>query len=153
MNKKPVLLAILLIIVFGGGSMFCNFFNDKTFPSNVSENQTVLSEQAVSDDTINRKISSEDAKKRMDNEEHYILLDVRTDSEFNESHIEGAILIPDYEISDRAEMELPDKDVLILIYCRSGRRSANTVNELVNMGYTNVFDFGGIIDWPYETVR
>ena len=82
----------------------------------------------------------------------YILLDVRTDEEFKESRIDGAILIPDYELASRAETELPNKDMLILIYCRSGRRSANTAQELIAMGYTNVYDFGGIIDWHYETV-
>jgi len=87
----------------------------------------------------------------MDSGEEYILLDVRTDQEFNEGHIGGAMLIPDYEIAVRAEQELPDKNALILIYCRSGRRSANIANELLEMGYLRVYDFGGIIDWPYET--
>ena len=69
-----------------------------------------------------------------------------------EQRLEGAILIPDYEIRIRAEKELPDKNAIILIYCRSGRRSELAAVELVNLGYTNVYDFGGIIDWPYETV-
>jgi rhodanese-related sulfurtransferase len=81
------------------------------------------------------------------------LLDVRTSEEYKEKRIEGAVLIPDYEINDRAAAALPDKDAAILIYCRSGRRSASVAHELIEMGYTNVYDFGGINDWPYETVR
>lgn len=99
-----------------------------------------------------RKISAEEAKNMMDGENPYILLDVRTDTEFTANRIDGAILIPDFEIADRAETELPDKNALILIYCRSGRRSAIVAYELLYMGYTNVYDFGGIIDWQYDTV-
>lgn len=97
-----------------------------------------------------RKISSDEAKKMMEGK--HILLDVRTDAEFVEKRIEGAILIPDYELKDRAEKELTDKNALILVYCRSGRRSAVAAKELIGLGYTNVHDFGGIIDWPYDTV-
>lgn len=98
------------------------------------------------------KISAAEAQEMIAESEEFILLDVRTDEEFREKRIDGAVLIPDYEIQERAETELPDKEALILIYCRSGRRSAAAANELVNMGYTNVYDFGGIIDWPYDTV-
>ena len=101
---------------------------------------------------VYQKISAEQAKAKMDAGEPYVLLDVRTEEEFRGQRIEGAVLIPDYEIGDRAESELPDKSALILIYCRSGRRSANAANELIGMGYGNVYDFGGIIDWPYDTI-
>lgn len=99
------------------------------------------------------QINAEKAKEIMDNGAEYILIDARTESEFAEGHIEGAILIPEYEIASRAEQELPDKDALILVYCRSGRRSKITSEELVKLGYTNVKEFGGIIDWPYEIVK
>ncbi len=99
------------------------------------------------------QISAEEAKSLMDSEKDYIIIDARTESEFAEGHIEGAILIPEYEIAQRAEKELPDKDALILVYCRSGRRSKIASEELVKLGYTNVKEFGGIIDWPYETVK
>lgn len=102
--------------------------------------------------TAYQKISAEQAKNMMDEGKTYILLDVRTDEEYKEKRIDGAILIPDYEIKDRVETELPDKDALILIYCRSGRRSANATNQLIDMGYTNVYDFGGINDWTYDTI-
>ena len=99
------------------------------------------------------QISAEEAKRIMDTEEDYIIIDARTDEEFATGHIEGAILIPEYEIAVRAEKELPDKDALILVYCRSGRRSKIASEELVKLGYVNVKEFGGIIDWPYEVVE
>ena len=99
------------------------------------------------------QITPQQAKEIMDTEQEYIIIDARTEEEFAEGHIENAILIPEYEIKDRAEKELPDKDALILVYCRSGRRSKIASEELVKLGYTNVKEFGCIIDWPYETVK
>ena len=99
------------------------------------------------------QISGEEAKALMDSESGYIILDARTQEEYDDGHIHGAILIPEYEIADRAEKELPDKDQLILVYCRSGRRSKIAAEELVKLGYTNVKEFGGIIDWEYEIVK
>ena len=99
------------------------------------------------------QITAEQAKTIMDTETDYIIIDARTEEEFAEGHIENAILIPEYEIAKRAENELPDKEQLILVYCRSGRRSKIASEELVKLGYTNVKEFGGIIDWPYEIVK
>ena len=99
------------------------------------------------------QISGAEAKALMDSESGYIIIDSRTQSEFDSGHIEGAILIPEYEIASRAASELPDKKQLILIYCRSGRRSKIAADELVKLGYTNVKEFGGIIDWEYEIVK
>ena len=99
------------------------------------------------------QITAEQAKTIMDTEKDYIIIDARTEEEFAEGHIENAILIPEYEIKDRAEKELPDKEQLILVYCRSGRRSKIASEELVKLGYTNVKEFGGIIDWPYDIVK
>ena len=95
-------------------------------------------------------ITAEEAKQIMDSEEGYIILDVRTQDEYNQGHISGAILIPDTEIKAKAEEVLTDKDQLILVYCRSGRRSKIAAEALVELGYTNIKEFGGIIDWPYE---
>ena len=99
------------------------------------------------------QITAEQAKTIMDTEKDYIIIDARTEEEFAEGHIENAILIPEYEIAKRAEKEIPDKDTLILVYCRSGRRSKIASDELVKLGYTNVKEFGGIIDWPYGIVN
>ena len=101
---------------------------------------------------VYRKLSAAEAYKMMSELKDYILLDVRTDAEYREKRISGAILIPDYEIKDRAGKELPGKNKVILVYCRSGRRSANAARNLVSLGYENVYDFGGIVDWPYDTV-
>ena len=99
------------------------------------------------------QITPEQAKMMMDTESEYIIIDARTTEEFAEGHIADAILIPEYEIADRAEKELPDKEQLILVYCRSGRRSKIASEELAKLGYTNVKEFGGIIDWPYDIVK
>ena len=99
------------------------------------------------------QISGAKAKALMDSESGYIIIDARTQEENDEGHIPGAILIPEYEIAARAEKELPDKKQLILVYCRSGRRSKIAAEELVKLGYTNVKEFGGIIDWEYEIVK
>ena len=95
-------------------------------------------------------ITAEEAKQIMDSEEGYIILDVRTQEEYDQGHIPGAILIPYTQIGEKANEMLPDKDQLILVYCRSGRRSKIAVEALVELGYTNIKEFGGIIDWPYE---
>ena len=106
-----------------------------------------------SDKPTYEQITAEQAKTIMDTEQDFYLIDARTEEEFAEGHIENAILIPEYEIANRAEKELPDKEQLILVYCRSGRRSKIASEELVKLGYTNVKEFGGIIDWPYEIVK
>ena len=99
------------------------------------------------------QISGAEAKALMDSESGYVIIDARTQEEYDQGHIPGAILIPEYEIADRAEKELLDKNQLILVYCRSGRRSKIAAEELVKLGYTNVKEFGGIIDWEYEIVK
>lgn len=95
-------------------------------------------------------LTAEEAKARLDENENILLLDVRTQQEFEEGHIPGAVCFPNEDIT--ADMPIPlDKDAEILVYCRSGRRSAEAAEKLSAMGYTNVADFGGIIDWPYDT--
>ncbi len=96
------------------------------------------------------QITPIDAKKIMDSGEEHIILDTREQDEFDEGHIDGAIQIPYTEIENKAEEMLPDKDAQILVYCRSGRRSKIASESLAKLGYTNVKEFGGIIDWPYE---
>ena len=99
------------------------------------------------------QISQKEAKEIMDTVSDYIIIDARTEEEFAEGHIKGAILIPEYEIAEKAPSLIPQKDALILVYCRSGRRSKIASEELVKLGYTNVKEFGGIIDWQYEIVK
>ena len=95
-------------------------------------------------------ITPQEAKKIMDTQEGYVILDTRTEEEYETGHIPGAIVISHEQIKEKAEQVLTDKDQLILVYCRSGRRSKLAAQDLVDLGYTNVKEFGGIIDWPYE---
>ena len=99
------------------------------------------------------QITPEEAKKIMDSGEEHIILDTREQDEFDEGHIPGAILIPYTEIENKAIELIPDKDKLILVYCRTGRRSKIAAESLAKLGYTNVKEFGGIIDWPYEVEK
>ena len=99
-----------------------------------------------------KQITQSKAKALMDSETNYIILDTREQYEFDEGHIAGAILIPYTEIETKAESVLTDKEQLILVYCRSGRRSKIAAQSLADLGYTNVKEFGGIIDWEYGTV-
>ena len=88
----------------------------------------------------------------MEKEENYIILDVRTHDEFAAGHIPGAIVIPNENIGTEEIPQLPDKDQLIMVYCRSGNRSKQASDKLVKLGYTNIVEFGGINSWPGETV-
>lgn len=97
------------------------------------------------------KIDAETAKEMMD-AGGVTIVDVRTKEEYEEGHVPGAILIPNEEIDKEEPEALSDKEAVILVYCRSGRRSKAASDKLVEMGYQNIYDFGGIIDWTYETV-
>lgn len=127
MKKFFVLLATLLMILPACG-------------------QTTQKEQ----EAVYVNITAEEAKEIMGSEEDYVILNVHTQEEYDQGHIPGAVLIPNTEIEARAEEELPDKGQLILVYCRSGNRSKKAAEILVELGYTNIKEFGGIIDWPYE---
>ena len=97
-----------------------------------------------------RKISQDEAAAMFSDDA--VILDVRTQEEFDEGHIRDAVLLPDYDVAALAATVLPDKEQIILIYCRTGRRSENAARELIEMGYTRVYDFGGIVDWTGEIV-
>ena len=99
------------------------------------------------------QITQAEAKNIMDTQKGYIILDVREDYEFADGHIPGAVLLPNGDITTKAESVLTDKSQLILVYCRSGRRSKEAAKKLADLGYTNVKEFGGIIDWPYGTTK
>lgn len=99
-----------------------------------------------------RQINMEEAAEMMEKESGYIILDVRTPEEFTEKHIPGALNIPNKAIGTDEIPELPDKQQLILVYCRSGNRSKQASEKLVAQGYTNIVEFGGINDWTGETV-
>lgn len=98
------------------------------------------------------QISSAEAMKMMEKEQNHIILDVRTQEEYKSGHIPNAICVPNETIGTSDIPELPDKGQLIMVYCRSGRRSKEAAQKLADMGYTNIVEFGGIIDWTGETV-
>lgn len=97
-----------------------------------------------------KQISQEEAAQMMEEDDGHVIVDVRTQEEYDEGHIPGAICIPNEEITDTKPEILPDVDQVILIYCRSGRRSKEAAEKLFNMGYTHIYEFGGIIDWTGE---
>ena len=99
-----------------------------------------------------RRITMQEAVEMMEKEENYIILDVRTHEEFAAGHIPGAIVVPNETIGTEEIAQLPDKDQLIMVYCRSGNRSKQASDKLVKLGYTNIVEFGGINSWPGETV-
>ena len=100
-----------------------------------------------------RQISMQEAMDMMEKEKNYIILDVRTVAEYESGHIPGAICIPNETIGTEKIPELPDKDQLILVYCRSGNRSKQASEKLMKLGYTNIVEFGGINSWPGEIVK
>lgn len=137
LTAKPhnaILYGVLLGLIFAGGF-------------SVQEGQD---SESIATRSKYQKISSQKAKERMDSGAPIIIVDVRRQDEFDSGHIPGAILIPNETIGEERPQALPDLDAEILIYCRSGNRSAQAAKKLIELGYTNVYDFGGILDWPYE---
>lgn len=137
---KRAIMVILITGVLAGVLTACG---------NRSENTETVQEEAMKGEY--HKITAEEAKNRMDSDDTIIILDVRTQEEYEESHIPGAILIPNESIGTQKQEQLPDMDQEILVYCRSGNRSAQAAKKLVEAGYTQIYDFGGIMDWPYGT--
>ena len=107
---------------------------------------------AQPEESTYRQITAEEAAAMMEEESGYLILDVRTAEEYSEKHIPGAINVPNETIGNQDIPELPDKEQLILVYCRSGNRSKQAAEKLVKLGYTNIVEFGGIHDWTGETV-
>lgn len=99
-----------------------------------------------------KKISPQEAKVQLDSEDEILLVDVRSPEEYKERHIANSLLLPGYDIEEKAPELLPDKDAKIFVYCLSGRRACGAVKHLIKLGYTDVTDIGGIQGWPYETV-
>ena len=98
------------------------------------------------------QISMNEAVEMMETEKDYIILDVRTIEEYEEGHIPGAICVPNETIGENVIEELPDKGQIIFVYCRSGNRSKQAATKFAEQGYTNIYEFGGIIDWTGEIV-
>ncbi|WP_097028474.1 rhodanese-like domain-containing protein [Clostridium peptidivorans] len=119
-----------------------------------SKNSKATKESSTSSEKASfNNITPEEANKRLESEKGIILLDVRTKEEYESGHIKGSMLIPVDNLKAEAENKLKDKDSPIFVYCRSGNRSVTAANILVNLGYKNVHNLGGINNWPYEVVR
>lgn len=143
MKKYFLLMAALFIIFTVNG---CKKDPEPVIPAATTE--VTAAETEVNNYT---QISAEEAKQMMQDQTGYIILDVRTLEEYDSGHIPGAVVLPNEVIGTEELTILPDKDQLILVYCRSGNRSRQASQKLVDLGYTNIYEFGGIIDWPYET--
>ena len=112
---------------------------------------SAISVACLAKDTYTQ-ISQEEASKMMELDDGHIIVDVRRQDEYDEGHIPGAICIPNESIGCDSPEALPDYDQIILIYCRSGRRSKEAAGKLAGMGYTNIYEFGGILDWVGDIV-
>ena len=106
----------------------------------------------MTDKAAYQKISAEEAYEMMASQE-VVVVDVRTQEEYDGGHIENAVLVPNESIGSEMPEALPDKEATLLVYCRSGRRSKDAAEKLLKLGYQSVYDFGGVIDWPYKLVK
>ena len=122
-------------------------------PKGVDNNTVGTISPTMATESKYNKITPAEAKKQLESNKSIILVDVRTEAEYKEGHIKGSILIPYDLIGKEAPAKLIDKTAKIIVYCRSGNRSGIATRELLKMGYTNVYDLGGIQDWPYEVVK
>lgn len=154
LKLKPVLIISILVtfvfLVSGCGSMLPSqdSNNERSEVDSMKSYETESTEEKMIE---YKKITPQEAYEMM-NTGGVIVLDVRTKQEYEQGHIENSLLLPVDEIKEKAETVLPDKKSVILIYCRSGNRSFYASKDLIDMGYENVYDFGGIISWPYEIV-
>ena len=148
LNKLLCIISILLCILLSacGEDKSIGIIGGSDGPTSI-----IVSEKG--EKAMYEQITSGEAKKIMDSGEDFVLLDVREQDEFDAGHIPGAILIPYNEIENKAEEMLPDKDKQVLVYCRSGRRSKIAAESLAKLGYSNIKEFGGIIDWNYEVEK
>lgn len=146
MNRRTFLNAVFLASVISlAGLTGC-------FGAPTGDNGNTNSDSGSNSNSY-QQVDTEAAKELMDTEDDYVILDARTQTEYDEGHIPGAILIPHDTVATAAENALPDKGQLILVYCRSGNRSKEASQALVDLGYTNVVEFGDINSWPYEVEK
>lgn len=134
--KKIILIIIILTLIIIGVVCIMN-----------------RKERNIENEVIIKHVSMNDIVQIMEENENYIILDVRTQAEYNQGHIPNAICIPNETIDENVVNKLLDKNQMILVYCRSGNRSKQAAEKLKKLGYTNLIEFGGIIDWKGEIER
>lgn len=141
-NKKIIYILISAFILIGVLSGCSSSTTETKNGSSKASSKTAFS-----------NITPEEAKKRLDSGEDIILLDVRTEEEYDNGHIRDSILIPVDTLKAEAENKVNDKETTIFVYCRSGNRSTTAAKILVELGYKNVYNLDGINSWPYEIVK
>ena len=158
MIKNVMLISMILLLLIG--IMGCSNNEDtdlKMSETEANTDETVITEATEMTESstiaIVNTINADKAMEMMASGDPYTLVDVRTKAEFDEGHIEGALLLPIDELETLAAEQLTDKEAVILVYCRSGNRSAQASALLAGLGYTNIYDFGGIKDWPGDIVK
>lgn len=147
-----LILGIAAVLLIAIGLIACQSKKQLTEPQTSENIEPSIFSSSKSSAGKYQRISAKDAQARMDSGDEIIILDVRTPAEFAEGYIKGAINLPLDRITKDAPTVLTDKEAEILIYCRSGNRSKTAAQQLIKLGYTNVYDFGGIIDWSGEVV-
>lgn len=152
-SRSILFLILLLLILLVAASCDASNTEDTTTEENASTDVPNATEASSSMDAKVNTIDADTAIEMMASGDPYVLVDVRTEEEYAEGHIEGALLLPLDQLETLSEEQLPDKDATILVYCRSGNRSAQASALLVELGYTQIYDFGGIMDWPGEIVK
>lgn len=140
MKKVIVIVIIILIIIAAAGVVTYKYINSR------KEGSDML----FTNKFMYKNITDDEAKAELDKDKNIIVLDVRTQDEYNQGHIPNSILIPVNELEKRAVTELPDKKAKIFVYCRTGMRSTSACGILTNLGYENIYNLGGIINWKYE---
>ena len=148
-RKKHIIIPILLMLLILAG---CGSKDKQEKVAEQTAEQTTNTAESNNTESYHQ-ISQEEAKAMMEADDGHVIVDVRTQDEFDEGHIPGAICIPNESIGDKQPAELPDLDQIILVYCRSGRRSKEASQKLADIGYTRVYEFGGIVDWTGEVVK
>ena len=153
MKKLIIIPTVLAFLLAGCGNNDNTSDSPNTQVSSSESISEVQSSEIESSVQSYHQISQEEAKKMMAADDGHIIVDVRRQDEYDEGHIPDAVCIPNESIEDIRPDGLPDPDQVILVYCRSGRRSKEAAQKLFDMGYTNVYEFGGIIDWTGDTVK
>ena len=148
MKLKSIVILVMLLIsvaVVGCGQKEVHIIGGADGPTSI-----FLASGGTSDSYM--QIDQEMAKAMMELDDGHVVVDVRRQDEYDSGHIPGAICIPNESIADTQPAELPDLNQVILVYCRTGKRSKEAAQKLYDMGYKNVFEFGGIVDWTGEVV-
>ena len=154
LKMRNVMMVLTIMILTLGFFVGCaNEVENQASEASTEATETSGDTESTEPAAVINTIDAEKAIEMMASGEPYVLVDVRTKAEYDEGHIEGALLLPLDQLETLAESQLKDKDAMLLIYCRSGNRSAQASALLLELGYTQIFDFGGIMDWPGEIVK